>query len=68
MQVSSAEEGITQVLLNSHEVLTISNALNEVCNALDVPEFSTRMGVSLEDASVLLRQFHDLYGRLSRSS
>jgi hypothetical protein len=67
MQINSAEVGVAQVLLTAEEVLTVNNALNEVCHALDVPEFSTRMGVSVEDATALLRQFHDLYGRLSRS-
>ena len=42
------------------ELLMLNNALNEVCNALDVSEFSLRMGTDLEEVRALLQQIHDV--------
>ncbi len=49
------------VLLSDLEVMTIANALNEVCHGLEVPEFQTRMGATLEDAQALHRQIGGLF-------
>ncbi|MDZ4869674.1 MAG: hypothetical protein SGI91_20315 [Alphaproteobacteria bacterium] len=38
------------------ELTTISNALNETCNGIDIPEFETRVGVPLEQAHALLAE------------
>ncbi len=44
------------VSLSAHELAILNNALNEVCNGLDIAEFSTRMGAELEEAEKLLDQ------------
>ncbi len=43
------------------DLLLIKNALNEVCNGVDIEdfEFQTRLGASREDARELLRRIHD---------
>jgi len=64
MQVISTDADRAVAALTSEELLTISNALNEVCNALDISEFPTRMGVSLEVALTLQRQCSGLYEAL----
>jgi len=46
------------------ELLTIVNALNEVCNGLDIPEFSTRLGVEKEEALDLLKIAGDVLDQL----
>ncbi len=38
------------------ELLILNNALNEVCNGLDLWEFATRMGASREKVLALLQQ------------
>jgi hypothetical protein len=48
------------VVLSSDEVGILNNALNEVCNALDIAEFSTRMGAELGEVQQLLHQLHAL--------
>jgi len=53
------------VLLTPGELLIISNALNEVCNGIDIPEFSTRMGVSLEEVQSLLKSIGVLYDQVA---
>ena len=47
--------------LTSDELRIINNALNEVCNGIDLRgEFSTRIGCSLEDALLLLTKINTL--------
>ena len=49
------------VELTSDELRIINNALNEVCNGIDLRgEFSTRMGCSLEEALMLLTKINAL--------
>lgn len=48
------------VTLTMDEIDLINNALNEVCNALDVEEFSTRMGFTVGEVEDLLRQINTL--------
>ena len=47
--------------LTSTEVILINNALNEVCNGIDIPEFSARLGTTIEEARALLQQMRGLY-------
>ena len=42
--------------LSDRELILINNALNEVCNGIDVPEFGTRLGGTTEEANQLLRE------------
>ena len=65
MQLISTETDGATVRLTSGDLLMLSNALNEVCNRLDVSEFSTRMGVQHEDALVLLQEIGQLYRNVS---
>jgi hypothetical protein len=39
---------------NRNELSLLSNALNEVCNAIEVWEFSTRLGSNRDEALKLL--------------
>jgi hypothetical protein len=54
-----------QVALAAREAVIINNALNEVCNALDTAEFSTRMGATLDEVRTLLKRFGDVCGRMT---
>ena len=51
-----------QVALSREELVLISNALNEVCNGVDIPdwEFQTRLGRTREEARDLLARISDL--------
>ncbi|HEY3857556.1 MAG TPA: hypothetical protein VGO67_24505 [Verrucomicrobiae bacterium] len=44
--------------LEDDEAQMINNALNEVCNGIDVEEFETRLGWSRNRLSELLSQIH----------
>jgi hypothetical protein len=55
------------ISLSLTELYIVNNAVNEVCNALDIDEFSTRMGVEREDASKFLEQIHALITHLEQA-
>jgi hypothetical protein len=54
MELVRVEQGEAHVRAARQELLIINNALNEVCNGIDVPEFETRMGVTLAQVQLLL--------------
>ncbi|WP_335143015.1 hypothetical protein [Nostoc sp.] len=56
MQIEQVEKEITTIRLSQEEVVIINNALNEVCNGLDMNEFSTRIGASRANVEELLFQ------------
>lgn len=57
MRVISIDENGITVHLTRDDAQVVSNALNEVCNALEVREFSIRMGADLNEVRALLKQF-----------
>jgi hypothetical protein len=63
VDVISLQQKTATIEFSRHELLAINNALNEVCNALDVREFDTRMGCSREFAKSLLKGIGEAYGR-----
>jgi hypothetical protein len=68
MEYRSREGERVTLCLSVSEVLTISNALNEVCNGMSVPEFETRMGVSRAEVQSLLAQVHSVLERFDYPS
>ena len=56
MKVSQSNKQCADVCLSLDELRIINNALNEACHGIDLPEFDTRMGVSMESAKALLKQ------------
>ena len=56
MKYIQKNDGDLVISLTIDELVTISNALNEICNAFAVPEFQTRIGVSVEEAQGLLKK------------
>lgn len=59
----SSQRRAVDVALDADEVLTLSNALNEVCNGVEIDdfEFRTRIGVEREQARKLLHRLRSLY-------
>jgi hypothetical protein len=54
MQLLRAGSEQADIRLSWNELRLINNALNEVCNGLDVLEFVTRLGTSRAEARALL--------------
>lgn len=59
---------IITIELAKNELGVLTNALNEVCNGIEVWEFDTRMGIKIEDARVLLASLASIYKKADRSS
>jgi len=47
--------------LTKEELGVLSNALNEVCNGIEVWEFDTRMGIKIEGAQKMLDFLISIY-------
>jgi hypothetical protein len=60
MKVVTLSEAGATVVLSSDEIGILNNALNEVCNGLEIPEFATRMGADIDEVSHLLHEIHSL--------
>lgn len=61
MKTKSFNNGMAVIELTEEEINIINNALNEVCNGLNLQyEFHTRMGCSIEEARRLLAEIHGL--------
>ena len=60
MEVLAKHYTLVDIRLHEDELILINNALNEVCNGVDIAdfEFDTRIGTSREKALALLDQFH----------
>jgi hypothetical protein len=69
MKIKTLGNGAALVELTSAEIITISNALNEVCNGVQLEgEFDTRMGCTVEDARSLLAEINRLGDSLNKSN
>jgi hypothetical protein len=56
MKLSGFDGKQATIQVTPHELVILNNALNEVCNALDIEEFSTRMGAEEPQAEKLMEQ------------
>jgi hypothetical protein len=60
MEIVESKENKTIVSLSSAEITILNNALNEICNGFDIPEFETRIGYTRQQVEELLDQIHSL--------
>lgn len=58
MTIHEVQDQQFTVTLSRNELVILNNALNEICNGIDAPEFETRIGATMEDARLLLREVH----------
>ena len=56
------EQKLTEVVvrISKEEAVILNNALNEVCNGIDLPDFETRMGCKEAEAQKLLSAFQSV--------
>ena len=66
MELKKVDDNGAWVVLNPEDLLAICNALNEVCNGLDMPEFAARMGVMREEALHLLKTANAIYAKVAQ--
>jgi hypothetical protein len=67
MQMEPVEPGAVRLTLTREELLALTNALNEVCNGLELWEFETRMGCTRAEAAKLLRSLGEACDQLDKN-
>ena len=66
MKVNSVLDRSVTVSLSADELLILNNALNEVCNGIEVPEFATRMGADVDEVRSLLNEVGQVLDRIGQ--
>ena len=64
MKKTAIMDTTATLTLSLDQLRIIHQALNEVCNALAVPDFETRLGASREEAGAIMRQIRELVQQL----
>jgi len=59
MQLLSKEKQGFTLKVSRTELLILHQALNEVVNGIELPEFSTRMGAEVSEVESLMEQTHN---------
>lgn len=54
--------------LSKDELGVLSNALNEVCNGIEVWEFDTRMGITIGGAKIILASLTSIYNKANTTN
>ncbi len=60
MQLRESDDAHVVLELTHNELIVLNNALDEVCHGIDLPDFSTRLGVQRDEIEALLRQISDV--------
>lgn len=64
MKVIKCTNDAIDLQLSKRELVMLNNSLNEVCNGIDIFEFDTRIGASLEEVNKLLQALGRLLDQL----
>jgi hypothetical protein len=64
VKVDQTAKHSASVSFTEAELILLNNALNEVLNGLEGPEFDTRLGVSRQEAEELLNQIGSLLSKI----
>lgn len=65
MDIECAASDEALLRLTRDELVVLANALNTVCNAVDLPEFTTLLGVDQSEAEALLADLAAVLQRMS---
>lgn len=60
MKLLESQGEKAKIEVSLEELLTINNALNEVCHGIDLFEFETRIGAKVEEVGSLLKATQDV--------
>ena len=68
MKVVTVAEREAVIRLSEGELTAICNSLNEICHGIEIADFGTRIGYSLEETQALLDSTGDLLSRMRQSN
>ena len=60
MKIEKFTSAEAMISISLKELTAINNSINEVCNDLDIHDFSARIGATREDVKSLLNEFNNL--------
>jgi hypothetical protein len=60
MEILEHLKGKAVIRFSNDELVILNNALNEICNGVDIPQFETRVGYSRERVEALLEQINSV--------
>ncbi len=66
MKILNCSGKTCTVEIGALDLLIMCNALNEVCHALDIREFQTRMGAYKEEVESLLKELNGIFDGLKK--
>lgn len=58
MELIQATRSTVTLAFSIQDLEMVNNALNEICNGIDLPEFETRIGAKPEDVKALLKSIN----------
>jgi hypothetical protein len=64
VEINQTTKGSASVSFTEAELVLLNNALNEVLNGVDVPEFDIRLGGSRQEARELLHRIGSLLSKM----
>jgi hypothetical protein len=65
VKLEKTENNIAIVQLSRHQLVILNNALNEICNGIDLDdEFFTRIGADSEEVQLLLSEVGNTIDKL----
>jgi hypothetical protein len=64
VQTNQIAKSSASVSFTKAELILLNNALNEVLDGLNIPEFDTRLGTSKQEAEELLHQIGLILGKM----
>lgn len=68
MELLNNDATSAEVRLSIDDLITIHQSMNEVCNGIDLFEFQTRIGVSREEVSNLMRIINQIIEKIEQYS
>ena len=60
MEILEHLKGKAVIRFSNDELIILNNALNEICNGVDIPQFETRVGYPRERVEALLEQINSV--------
>ena len=66
MEILERSKGKAVISFFNDELVILNNALNEICNGVDIPQFETRVGYPRERVEGLFEQINSVNSLINK--
>jgi len=66
MEILERSKGKAVISFFNDELVILNNALNEICNGVDIPQFETRVGYPRERVEALFEQINSVNSLINK--